>query len=105
MHHDVPFVSQYADLGDHEWRSRGCGIASLAMVLGYWHLRDPANRTMSVDELLRTGLEAGAYRQGIGWTHAGLLGVATALGYDGRTGDHAERGSTPKNAPAAWAEL
>jgi hypothetical protein len=103
--YDIPFVSQYADLGDHEWRSRGCGIASLAMVLGYWHRRNSANRTLPVDMLLRAGLDAGAYREGIGWTHAGLFRIARDLGYDGQTFDFAERGPTPKDAHGAWQEL
>ena len=67
---DVPFVSQYADLGRHEWRARGCGIASLKMVLDFYGTH------ILLEELLSVGLELGAYREGIGWSHGGLVSIA-----------------------------
>lgn len=102
MVHDVPFSSQYADLGRHEWRARGCGIASLKMVMDFWHRKDRSCRAPSLDDLLNTGLEIGAYREGVGWIHRGLVEIAKRYGYDGYNGDFAEKGSTPKSATDAW---
>jgi hypothetical protein len=105
MQYSVPYVSQYADIGDHEWRSRGCGIASLKMVMDFWHARDRRNRTAPLPELLGVGLDAGAYREGVGWLHRGLVAVATTYGYDGSNKDWADNGPTPKTADAAWDAL
>jgi hypothetical protein len=102
MPHDVPFISQYADLGDHEWRARGCGIASLAMVMAFWHSRNAAYRSGSLDGVLRAGLSCGAYREGIGWTHAGLVATARIFGYDGFNADYAAKSPHPKTAQEAW---
>ncbi|MCC6405415.1 MAG: C39 family peptidase [Candidatus Yanofskybacteria bacterium] len=103
--HDVPFSSQYTDLGDHEWRARGCGITALKMVMDFWHLRDTRSRTAAVDELLERGRAIGAYVQGVGWSHRGLVNLARAYGYEGCNVDHAEKGPSPKTAPEAWGAL
>ena len=103
--HDVPFTSQYADIGHHEWRARGCGIAALKMVLDYWHDRNVTQYAVVLDTLLREGLEAGSYRDGIGWTHRGLVRIAHRYGYDGFSVDYASNGPNPKTAVAAWDAL
>lgn len=99
MQYDVPFSSQYSDLGHHEWRARGCGIASLKMVMDFYH---PGP---SLDGLLAVGREIGAYREGIGWTHRGLVELARRYGFDGFNADWAENGPTPKTADEAWQTL
>jgi hypothetical protein len=99
--HDVPFVSQYTDIGDHEWRARGCGIAALKMAMEFWL----PGRVPSLDTLLREGLANGAYRKGIGWTHGGLVQLARRHGLAGFNADYAENGPTPKSADDAWAAL
>ncbi|HXK36184.1 MAG TPA: C39 family peptidase [Candidatus Paceibacterota bacterium] len=103
--HDVPFISQYADIGSHEWRARGCGIAALKMVIDYWAGSRPSLRVPPLDELLQEGLAQGAYREGIGWTHRGLVAVAQRHGFDGFNVDFAEQGQTPKSADDAFAAL
>ncbi len=97
--YDVPFSSQYADIGSHEWRARGCGIASLHMVLAFY------GRTMLLDDLLREGLAVGAYREGIGWTHRGLVELARRHGCRAYNIDAAPTSPTPKFAPEAWGML
>jgi len=99
MHHDVPFSSQYTDLGHHQWRARGCGITALKMVLDFY------GTAVALEELLNVGLEIGAYHQGIGWTHAGLVQIARRYGLDGFNVDWAESGPTPKTAEDAWEAL
>ena len=76
MRYDVPFHSQYEGLTDPHWQWRGCGIVALKMVLDYWNGLNGANRTAPTEALLHAGLEAGAYRDGIGWTHGGLVALA-----------------------------
>lgn len=105
VRHDVPFLSQYTDLGDHQWRARGCGIVALKMALDFWHSRDPVNRTGSLDELLRDGIAIGAYREGIGWSHGGLAALARQYGYEAFNADWAPNGPTPKSAADAWEAL
>jgi uncharacterized protein YvpB len=98
----VPFSSQYTDLGQHEWRARGCGIASLHMVLRYWHTLNQALQVPTLDELLRRGLAIGAYREKIGWTHVGLVNLAKEYGYNGFNVDVASNSPTPKKVDEAW---
>jgi predicted double-glycine peptidase len=76
---EVPFYSQFADIHDPSWKKVGCGIASLAMLIDYY---EPA---VSVDELLREGIDAGAYLDSAGWTYAGLIGVAEDHGLTGES--------------------
>lgn len=101
----VPFSSQYTDLGHHEWRARGCGIASLHMVMAYWHALDGASPLPSFDRLLTRGRVIGAYREGVGWTHAGLVRLAREFGYEGFNADFAPKGTTPKSVDDAWGFL
>jgi hypothetical protein len=99
--HEIPFSSQYTDLGDHEWRARGCGVASLKMVMDFYN----ASSAPSLDELLKTGREIGAHIEGVGWSHFGLVRLAQRYGLDGFNADWAERSPTPKTAEDAWAIL
>jgi len=105
VRHDVPFLSQYADLCDHQWRARGCGIVALKMALDFWHGGSRLCRTAPLDALLRDGLAAGAYREGIGWSHGGLAALATSYGYEAFNADWAANGPAPKSPPDAWQAL
>ena len=100
----VPFVSQQV-YGDEEWRRFGCGIASLKMVFDFWHGRDPGNATDGADALYTSGLAAGAFDPEIGWWHAGLVGLATARGYEAYNRDFGPRSRTPRTAEESLREL
>lgn len=102
MRYNVPFVSQYEGITDPAWRWRGCGIVALHMVMRFWHSRNPLRAAPSVEALLGRGIEIGAYREGIGWTHRGLVDVARQFGYDGFNADHAPNSPTPKSAEEVW---
>lgn len=102
MQYAVPFVSQYADIGDHEWRARGCGIAALKMVMDFWHTQDPRQRTASLDELLEAGRAVGAYRDGIGWVHRGLVDLAMHYGYAAFNIDAAPQSSMSRTPLETW---
>ena len=71
--------------------------------MDYWHGLDSANRTATLEELLAHGLEVGAYLQGIGWSHRGLVEVAHRYGYKGFNVDSADNSLTPKSPHEAWA--
>lgn len=64
--------SQHLDLSHDEHKLKGCGIASLGMLLG--------DKVKNLDELYHLGLEQGAYVPGIGWRHAGLANLAKHFG-------------------------
>lgn len=76
--------SQYLDIRSKQWNWRSCGIVSLFMVLAYW---DPTLKRADIPYLIKYGIANGAYREGIGWTHQGLLDMAIALGFVGRRFD------------------
>lgn len=74
----VPFYSQFTDISAPEWRKIGCGIASLAMLIDFYTTED-----ISVDALLKEGINANAYTGNAGWSHAGLIGLAKDHGLSG----------------------
>lgn len=77
-YHEVPFYSQFYDISDPAWQKVGCGIASVAMLIGYY-----AEEPLSVDTLLAQGIAAGAFLPAAGWTHAGLIDLARPFGLTG----------------------
>lgn len=66
--------SQHLDLSHDEHKLKGCGIASLGMLLG--------DKISNLDELYKLGLEQGAYVPGVGWKHAGLANLAKHFGFN-----------------------
>ncbi len=66
----VPTRSQYLHIHHREWKDRSCGIVSVGMVLLFY------KKIVTMDELLKQGLRAGAYKEPYGWTHAGLVSLA-----------------------------
>ena len=103
--YQVPFFSQLEDIQKKVWQYRGCGIASLKMVLEYWHSRDQRYLSPSIDDLLATGLRIGAYREGIGWLHSGLVNITRQFGYDGFNRDYAPNSPTPLPMTEAWQKV
>lgn len=77
---NISFISQYTAL-PKEWGSRGCGLVALKIVLDYWHDINEKNVTLPLPDLLTLALTLGAYKDGIGWSHAGLAELAAGLGY------------------------
>lgn len=77
---DVPFYSQFTDISSVHWQKVGCGIASVAMIIDHY-----SDEPVSVDELLARGIQAGAYIESAGWSHAGLLDLSRAYGLDGES--------------------
>jgi len=78
---EVPAYSQYLHIQDPEWKNRACGIASLAMLLGYF------NKTAPPDEILNLAIGKNAYLPGIGWKHKELAELARGYGLQGNNYD------------------
>ena len=78
----VPFYSQFSDITATKWQKVGCGIASLAMLIDFY---EP--KAVTVDELLQEGIDAGAYQNDAGWSHAGLIGLSKKYGLNGESHD------------------
>ncbi len=84
IHFDnVPFYSQFQDIPSVEWRSAGCGIASLAMEMEFFK---PKNK-VSVTKLLLQALDFGAYTADVGWKHKELAALAELYGLTGKNYD------------------
>ena len=71
MRSNVPYYSQRTDVTDQAWQSRACGVACVAMVIVY-----RGGVIKSLDALIEEGREIGAYREGVGWMHDGLVALA-----------------------------
>jgi uncharacterized protein YvpB len=74
----VPFYSQFTDITSPQWQKVGCGIASVAMLIDYY-----SDEAVSVDDLLTSGIESGAFNEEAGWSHAGLIALAKPYGISG----------------------
>ncbi len=78
----VPFYSQFRDIREVKWQKLGCGIADLAMLIEFYK---PG--TVSVNTLLKEGIEAGAFLDGAGWKHKDLALLARPYGLEGANYD------------------
>jgi len=63
----VPYISQYSDSIEHDWQNRSCGIACVAMLLGYYNLED-----INPMRLINEGVSIGGYCNR-GWFHESLV--------------------------------
>lgn len=61
------------------WSDKICGLACIKMVVT--HYKKESIPTLA--ELLENGMEIGAYKQGAGWVHNGLVNLAKQYGLDG----------------------
>jgi ABC-type bacteriocin/lantibiotic exporter with double-glycine peptidase domain len=84
----VPFYSQFKDISSTDWQKRGCGIASLAMLIDFYKPGTTAPNT-----LLAEGIKSGAYISDAGWSHQGLANLAAKHGLAGKTYDLSALGS------------
>jgi hypothetical protein len=65
----VPYISQYSDSFEQDWKNRSCGIACVAMLLGYYNLED-----LNPMILINEGIAIGGHCQG-GWFHESLVRI------------------------------
>lgn len=79
---EVPFYSQIRDISSAKWKKLSCGIADLAMIINFYN---PG--AVVPDTLLWKGLAAGAFINGVGWKHQGLVDLARPYGLTGKSHD------------------
>lgn len=79
---EVPFYSQFKDIESATWQKKGCGIASLAMVIDFYK-----PDTVSINTLLKQGIASGAYLPNAGWTYKGLILLGGKYGLRGNSYD------------------
>ncbi len=79
---DVPYLSQFNDITSPIWQKRGCGIASVAMVIEYYKSND-----ISLDTLLSDGINNDGYIDKIGWKHNILVKLSKKYNLDGLSYD------------------
>lgn len=65
----VPYISQYSDSIEQDWQNRSCGIACVAMLLGYYNLED-----INPMRLINEGVSIGGYCNN-GWFHESLVRI------------------------------
>ena len=91
IQYDLPFYSQFDDITSPVWQPRGCGIASLAMIIEYY-----APGVTTPDALLQQGIVRGGYIDNVGWIHRDLAQLAEQYGI--RSTSHDLAGHTAAHA-------
>lgn len=91
VHLSVPFRTQYWNIQRwkemgfssleeaHYWQRSCCGVLSLGMVLQKKGIHIPTA------DLIAKGMHMGAYSHKNGWSHRGLIRLASHYGMDGRS--------------------
>src|SRR3990167_9836642 len=82
MPYQVPLYSQVSDISSVAWQQKGCVVADVAMIVEFYK-----PKTTSVQKVLEEGIKGGAYVKNVGWSHAGLAGLALKHGLVGKTFD------------------
>lgn len=95
----IKFVSQHDERLPADWRERSCGIAALAMVIGYY-LNGNAELA-TVEKIWAKGLELDAYMPNVGWKHKELALVAKSYNLEAYNRDLALLNDPEK----AWQEF
>jgi len=78
--YDVPAHSQHGLVYNGDTTAYGCTPASTKMVLDYWHLKDPQNKTLSAQELLDANVIDGEFHR-TGMSPSNIHDEVQNLGY------------------------
>jgi hypothetical protein len=79
--------------------------AAMKIILDYWNQIDQENQTETIERLIDRAVASGAYLEGIGWAHAGIVKLAHTYGYRAHNRDRAAISHTPLSLSDAKAEL
>ncbi len=91
----IPRYSQFLDVPLKRWQPKACGVVAVAMAV-----EAQTEASVSIVEMLRTGIQKGFFINHVGWTHAGLAALAAEYGAHARAYDWA------KHSPVvAWKYL
>jgi hypothetical protein len=97
---NVPFYPQKWDLSRWRqlgfksfeeaqyWEKSSCGILCLKMAIDSFLLSQAQSISPSIAEYIKKGVEMGAYKDSVGWSHEGLARLAKEFGFsaDNREG-------------------
>lgn len=72
---EVPYVSQYRDVQNPDYRLRSCGMTCVNMVLQYFKTALP-----TLDEMIGHGMEHGGYSTS-GWKHDYFVNLIKGYGH------------------------
>lgn len=80
---DVPYCSQYLDVGDEYWKNRACGMACVKMVLDFYKENAAVKHRVfdSLDELIKQGVAKNGYCEH-GWVHNVLVEIMKERGLE-----------------------
>lgn len=77
---EVPYYSQYAEGIPEDWRIRSCGIVALRMAIEATTSARLGMGGTGSWGLVEEGRALGAYKEGVGWIHSGLIRLAQKYG-------------------------
>ncbi len=90
---EVPFYSQKWDLSEWQnlgfesfedakyWEKSSCGILCLKMAIDGFLSAQAKPHSPSIAEYINKGVEIGAYKDSVGWSHSGLARLAKEFGF------------------------
>lgn len=79
-------MDEFLDLEEGlSWQLRGCGIASLRMIVDAFLQQDGKPFCEQQGAMIHKGLQQEAYKPGVGWIHRGLADMAAEYGLLGIT--------------------
>ena len=93
---DIPFYSQQVSQKTYRqdgfdsfdealsWEKRGCGIASVRMIIDGFQNEIGQKHCGSHGEMIHVGLKLNAYKENIGWIHQGLCNLAANFDIQGQ---------------------
>jgi len=93
MKMEVPFYSQTWNLSEWQklgfesfedaqyWEKSACGILCLKMAIDGFLLAQAKPFSPSTAEYIKKGVEIGAYKNSVGWSHYGLAQLAKEFGF------------------------
>ena len=93
MKMEVPFYPQKWDLPQWQklgfesfedaqyWEKSSCGILCLKMAIDGFLLAQAKPLSPSIAEYIKKGIEIGAYKDSVGWSHDGLVRLAKEFGF------------------------
>ena len=93
MKTEVPFYSQKWDLSQWQklgfesfedaqyWEKSSCGILCLKMAIDGFLSAQAKALSPSIAEYIKKGVEIGAYKDSVGWSHSGLADLAKEFGF------------------------
>lgn len=85
--HNTPLFSQYHDIKNKKWKTKGCGIVALKMILLYYK----PDAKITTPQLISRAVTIGGFLKNVGWKHKELAKLSSGLGLYGKNFDWAQK--------------